>query len=299
MACEPYIKFVPGDLITAESMNEMQTLICTDVDTKVAEGVAGLTSVPNAEDADKLEGKTAEELCQEWLEKALQAIPERTGYMQVFKRLKEDDVAIIEHNLKTSPLVDIYQLRPFDVICAIDDDKHRSKVYFFLYHTSEKKIKDPDGNSVEIEQGDLPVQFKIPLADVLERFKVPYTPDSSLGDLETELWKAMFSPPNDDFDMDDYCHSPWFERCCREERTVESLQKKGDWNDLWLKIVPVKTINKPSSRTDLSNDEVYPTDLTVAHFNMNTVGIKNDASSSPDNGDRVSEDQRLMILLKV
>jgi hypothetical protein len=299
--CKPYVEFAPGDLITAEGMNEMQVLVCEDICKQVEDGVAGVTEVETAKNALKLGGKTTEEICKEWLEKALQAIPKRSGYLKVFKRLKENEINLIEHNLKACPLVDVYQLLPFQVVCAIDEDKEATEAYFYLYHTSEKKIKAPDGTSVEIEHGDLPIQFKMPLFEILELFEVPYTDDSSLGDLETELWKAMFSSPNDDFDMDDYCHSPWFERCCREERTVGSIRKKGDADDLFMKYIPKKTINMSPSLRDgdgnNSQNNSCPKDLTVAHFNMNTTGLMWEPSDS--NTERETQEQKVMVLLKV
>jgi hypothetical protein len=299
--CKPYVEFAPGDLITAEGMNEMQVLVCQDICKQVEDGVAGVTEVETAKNALKLGGKTTEEICKEWLEKALQAIPKRSGYLKVFKRLKENEINLIEHNLKACPLVDVYQLLPFQVVCAIDEDKEATEAYFYLYHTSEKKIKAPDGTSVEIEHGDLPIQFKMPLFEILELFEVPYTDDSSLGDLETELWKAMFSSPNDDFDMDDYCHSPWFERCCREERTVGSIRKKGDADDLFMKYIPKKTINMSPSLRDgdgnNSQNNSCPKDLTVAHFNMNTTGLMWEPSDS--NTERETQEQKVMVLLKV
>lgn len=319
--CKPYVEFAAGNLITAEGMNEMQELICDDIHKHVDEGIASITNVETAENAKMLDGKTVQELCEEWLEKALQAIPKRSGYLKLFKRLKPNNLVAIEHNLKTCPVVDLYQLLSFPVVCAVDDDKSASRAFFFLYHTSEKKIKSPDPSSTDpvvIEDGDLPVQFKMPLMDVLEMYDVPYTNDSSLGDLETELWKAMFSAPNDEFDMEDYCHSPWFERCCREERTVESMKKKGDWDDLWLKTCTRKTVNFPSQ----NQGSMSPLDLHVAHFNMNTIGLMwepvmadngtpidpdgnplddkghNDGSNA-NRDDSGMEEQRLMVILKV
>lgn len=306
--CKPYVKYAPGDLITAEGMNEMQDLICNDIHTHVDEGIASITKVDTAENAEKLDGKTAQELCKEWLEDALEAIPGRSGYMKVFKRLKSDEVGVIEHNLKSCPLVDIYRLLPFEVVCAIDDDKMKQTVNFYLYHTSEKKIPDPESSAanrlppIEIESSEFPVQFKIPLEEILAMFEVPYTDDSGLGDLETELWKAIFSAPNDEFDMEDYCHSPWYERCCREERTVESVKKKGDWDDLWLKIMPIKSVNLFGA----NNDSIAPRDLIVAHFNMNTLGLKwepgavvGTGGEATDNRELIEEEQKLMLLLKV
>jgi hypothetical protein len=49
------------------------------------------------------------------------------------------------------------------------------------------------------------------------------------------------SPPNDQFDPDSYCHSPWFEKCCGEKRSVAELKRHGDLDDIYLKIMPRKT----------------------------------------------------------
>src|SRR5262252_1693576 len=51
--------------------------------------------------------------------------------------------------------------------------------------------------------------------------------------------------PNDEFEEDQYCHSPWFEKCCGEQRTVGELKKRGDWDDIWFQMRPRKTINFP------------------------------------------------------
>ena len=115
---------------------------------------------------------------------------------------------------------------------------------------------------------------------MLERYEVNYTDCSSLGDLETEFWKAFFADPNDNNFVGQYCHSPWYERCCREERTVESLKKKGDWDDLWFQMRPRKTINYPYPGfvVDGGIDPIpplpAPTQIQVVHFDFNTIGIK-------------------------
>ena len=89
---------------------------------------------------------------------------------------------------------------------------------------------------------------------MLARYNVEYNDGSSVGEIETEFWDALFAAPNDTFDDNQYTHSPWFDRCCREERTVKSLKQKGDWDDLWIKVVPRKTINFGSvARSGRSN----------------------------------------------
>ena len=274
-----YLPREPGDLITAEDWNALQQMIKDDIQTKVEEGVEGHTSIEQAENSEKLDGKTVDELTEEILEKAMAAIPERTGYLKLFKKLEVGEESIIEHGLKACPLVDIYQLDYFEVVCAVDEDKTDQWVTFYLYHTSEKKLRitDADGNKktleIEISDGQ---PYKFSLEDMLDRYGVEYTDDSSLGDLETEFWKAFFSDPNDEFDFEQYCHSPWFEHCCREERTVGSLKKKGDWDDLWFQMRPRKTFNYPFTNNDGFDSEFpspAPTQIGVNHYDFDTLGV--------------------------
>lgn len=272
-----YIPRNPGDLITAEDWNDLQERIQGDIESKVQGGIDGIDSVDEAGNAAKLEGKTVEELTQEILDKALAKIPTRTGYLKIFKELKLKEECVIKHDLKACPLVDIYQLDYFKVVCDVDEEKSEQWVTFYLYHSSERKLKSPiaGGGTIEIEptKGQ---PYKIPLAEMLDRYNVQYTEESSLGDLETEFWKAFFADPNDDFDPDQYCHSPWFERCCREERTVKSLKQKGDWDDLWFQVRPRKTINYPFSAEN-GFDSVFPspapTQIGVTHFDFDTLGV--------------------------
>lgn len=281
-----YLPAKPGKLITAEDWNGLQQMIKADIQAKVEEGVEGHTSVEQAGNSDKLDGKTVDELTEEILEKAMAAIPERTGYQKLFKILKKvGEESIIEHGLKACPLVDVYQLDYFEVVCAADDDKVAQWVTFYLYHTSEKKLRNPDSNDkkyIEIEISD-GQPYKFALSEMLDRYDVKYTDDSSLEDLETEFWKAFFADPNDEFDREQYCHSPWYEHCCREERTVGSLKKKGDWDDLWFQMRPRKTFNYPfinynDDGADVAEfDKAFPspapTQIGVKHYDFDTLGV--------------------------
>ena len=156
-----------------------------------------------------------------------------------------------------------------------------------------------DNESIVIEETDGPI-FRTPWSKMLDMLEVEYTASSSLGDLETEFWTAMFSDPNDQFDPDDYCHSPWFERCCREERTVESLKEKGDWDELWLKMIPRKTVNL-AFQPGADEQRVMPLPVNAGHLSHDTVGL---AYLSEDLGGANADIQRpdeicLMVLLKV
>lgn len=268
-----YLPHNPGDLITAEDWNSLQQMIKDDIQKTVQTGVESHTQIEQSENSDKLEGKTLQELSEEILGRALAAIPERTGYMKLFKKLDLGEEKIIEHGLKACPLVDIYQLDYFQVVCAIDKEKMAQWVTFYLYHSSERKVRH-DGVTFEIEISD-GQPYKFSLEEMLDRYNVSYTDESSLNDLETEFWKAFFAAPNDEFDFEQYCHSPWFEHCCREERTVGSLKKKGDWDDLWFQMRPRKTFNYTFTEDNFESafPSPAPTQVGVNHYDFNTLGI--------------------------
>jgi hypothetical protein len=272
MPTESYITRHPGDSITAEDWNDVQIKIKDDIAKQVKDAVDAKTHVADADNAATLDNKTPEELLKDLIEKAVVELHKHTGYRMYFKLLKVGTENIIEHNLGDAPLVDVYQLNYFPVICSEDDQKSDSWVNFYLYHSSEKKLRlEADKPAVEIESAKGPFR-RILFSDMLARYKVQYNEDSTLDDLETEFWKALFSEPNDAFDDDQYCHSPWFDRCCGEKRTVADLKKAGSWDDIWFKMWPLKTINHPVPPSDVDPSPA-PTQLQVEHFDFNTLGL--------------------------
>lgn len=302
----PYLERKPRDLITAEDWNEMQVLIRKDIDAQLRAAIEAIQQVPKSADSSKLGGKTPEELAQQIIDSALQGLNERTGYMRVFKQLqptppapsgqKEDlKISYIEHELKDYPVVDVYQLLPFEVICSEDDVKEKHEVLFYLYHSSEKKIRtkvaDDTIQEAEIEpSGDF--VFKIPFSKMLELYKVEYDDDSSLGDLETDFWEAFYSAPDDEFEDDQDCHSPWFDRCCGERRSVGELKKRGDWDDMWFQMRPVKTINS-------DGESRLPPFVGVAQLDFDRVGLVYRPVQQGDDNTVPTEPLPVMVLLKV
>lgn len=268
MATEtPYISRNPGDLIAASDWNNVQSEIKEDIGKRIKEAIKNLTTVPNSENTHKIDNQTADELTRAILEKAKQELPLRTGYLRVFRSIKLNEEIVIKHNLGAYPNVDIYQLDEFSVICSEDDEKSKNdKTLFYLYHTSEKRLRATISStvqSVDIEpSGRTP--FRIPFSEMLSLYRVSYTDTSSLGDLETEFWDAFLKDQNDEFNDDQYCHSPWFDRCCGEKRTVADLKQRGDWDELWFKVMPRKTI-------PFTNP--IPLSLHVLQFSLNTLGI--------------------------
>jgi len=332
---QPYVQRNPGDLITSGDWNDVQVDVKKDIASQIQTAVGQINNVQHAGDADTLGGQTPGQLTQAIIDKILAAIPGRTGYQMIFKRLRTCEEKLIKHSLHNFPLVDVYQLDYFEAVCAkgetIQEESDRF-VNMYLYHTSEKRIRIPGSppTVVDIEPPDS-TPYKIPFADMLDRYKIQYTDTTSLDDLETDFWTAFFSSPNDQFDPDQYCHSPWFEKCCGEKRSVKELKGRGDWDDIWLKMQPRKTINYPwqDSDTDpcLRQGPILripigrepapqapqaPTDapskIQVVHFDFDTVGVKLigapdypaalKASGAPVPPD-FDKEAKLMVLLKV
>ena len=290
----PYVPQNPGDLITAEAWNEMQIKVKEDIAKQIQEAIPKVDNVPNANNAHKLENQTPEELTNAILEKARQELQKRSGYKMLFKRLVWDadkgkgEEKVVKHDLAAAPLVDVYQLDYFKVVCSEDEEKHLAWTNFYLYHTSEKKIRfTPTGGgtaeTIEIEPKDSH-PYRIPFSEMLSLYKVEYTDTTSLDDLVNEFWKALFADPNDEFDESQFCYSPWFDKCCCDQRTVADLKSRGDWDDLWFQMRPSKNILYIASETETTTVderrdtvaaiESTPTITRVVHFDFNTLGIK-------------------------
>jgi hypothetical protein len=304
----PYIRREPRDLITAEDWNQVQVLIKADVTARLQKAIDEIQLVPRAEDADKLGGKTPEELAKAIIEAAMQEANKRTGYMRIFKSLEPTardadgeferanaKVSIVEHGLKDFPVTDVYRLERFPVVCSEDDNRHLEEVLFYLYHSSEKRMKDPTpGGTASVEIEPASGTFRIPFAKMLELYKVEYDDGSSLADLETEFWQAFLATPNDPFDDDDYCHSPWFDRCCGENRPVGTLKRRGDWDEMWFQCRPAKTINAPTPESATAEEERRPVHVRVEQYDFDKLGLM---YVVPTGGEL--KRQPVMVLLKV
>jgi hypothetical protein len=307
---DPYIARNPGDLITAQDWNAIQTMIKDDITGQVSDAVDGITSVPQAEDASKLEGKTVDELAQAVFDYVMRQLPKRTGYLSVFKDLHLDEEAVIEHKLSAMPLVDVYQLEYFEVVASEDDNVFKTLTTFFLHHTSERTIRYRDpGASTPPETIDIDPPnghpYHIPFKVMLELYDVEVHDDSSLDDIETEFWTAFNESPNDEFGDDQIFHSPWFDRCCGERRTVKSLAR--DWDDIWFQCRPRKTINYPGHSFSEGEDPfAAPTQIQVAQFDLDSIGLTLldtpvvDPWPLADNNEPLPKDHlKVLVLLKV
>ena len=280
-ATDPYVPALPGHLITAEAWNEMQKKIQEDIEAKVKKGVYEKTTIQNAENAGKLENKTPEQLAKDIVDKALAELTKVTGYRNYFKLLELDEETTIKHDLRAFPLVDIYELEHFPVICSEDEEKSLISVTYFLFQSGEKVLRlpgSPPGTpGVEIQPTKEPY-FRIPFSEMLHRYDVEFDENSTLDDLETEFWEAFFKAPNDEFHDDQYGHSPWFDRCCGDRRTVGALKRAGNWDELWFKMIARKTINFTDFDASPPNAapapmNAAPAPIQVVHYDFDTIGL--------------------------
>lgn len=279
----PYVEQQPRDILTAESWNRMQVLIKEDIRTTSRQAAEAIEQVAQAGNAERLEGRSAAELGDDILKKVLDEVRSRRGYLEVFRILELGKESEIEHGLGAFPLVDVYQLDYFPVVCCEDKEEYPAWVTFYLHHDSERSLRykgeGETKGSMEIQPRKGPWQG-VPFHKFLERYKVPYEPDQSLGDLEGEMWNAFFADPSEPFHDDQICHSPWFDKCCREEKSVRELKKSRDWDSLWVKYLPRKTINypAPTASTETTPTEALPTpaptQVQVTQYDWNKLGLR-------------------------
>lgn len=307
----PYVPASPGDLITSEDWNAMQRQIRRDIVETSQKEAQKITHVQAADNAGKLEGKSLADLTDEVVRRAVAEVRAQSGYMQVFAVLRVGEPKVIQHNFHLSPLTDVYGLPYFPVLCSEDGQATAMWVNFYLYHSSEKRLRNPDPAGtprhfdIEPQRGQA---FRIPFKDLLSRYRIDYDDDSSISDVETELWDRLFAPPNDRFHDDQYGHSPWFDRCCREEKRVGDLKRHDDWNELWVQLRPRKTINY----TAATPVPPAPVNVQVEHYDFDTTAVTLLApvptafarwtdQSVPTTGEdgNNSDELKVMILLKV
>jgi hypothetical protein len=280
----PYIPHQPGDLITAEDWNAVQVDVQSDIAKQTAAAFANVKDVDHATNADKVGGMSVDDLTKSIIDKINQQLPKRTGYMKVFCNLPIHRDKLVQHGLKVYPVTDVYQLDYFQAVCAKSErteDQMVEWLLFYLYHAEERRLRIPPSTvAIEIETDP---KFRVPWMTLVDQFKdqqlLSYTDDTTLDELEVAFWHALFnSPPNDAFDPDTYCHSPWFEKCCGEKRTVGELRKRGDLPQIYFKMKPQKTINFVPLTTPVANDPdkdalPEPTNVRVSQLDPDTIAL--------------------------
>jgi hypothetical protein len=307
----PYIPAKPGDLISAQDWNGVQEQVKEDIAKRIGTAVAAIKTVDRSHDAEKLGGQTPDDLAKYILDYVTRQLPKRTGYLAVFKELKAGVESVVTHKLGAFPLDDVYQLDYFDVVASEDGHITTESATFFLHHASERTIRfRGEGDSPSSTVTPVPIDppdghpYHIPFKHMLELYGVETPDDAPLGDIETEFWQAFNSAPNDQFGDDQIFHSPWFDRCCREERTWHALAR--DIDEMFVQCRPRKTINYTAPATAVAKGgdaklpslvpgavPAAPTMVQVTQFDFDSVGLRFLRPPNP------SEHLKVLVLLKV
>jgi hypothetical protein len=302
----PYIDRKPGDLITADDWVRLQGLIRSDIAKQVGDAIAALTNVATSDDATKVGGLTPDDLSKRILDYVERQLPKRTGYLSVFRKLEIGKESVIDHKLGTWPLTTIFQLDYFRIVAAEDGHVFDALATFFLHHKSESRIRyrpenDPGGGlqSVDIDPpGGHP--YHVPWKHMLELYGVDTPDDATLDEVESEFWQKFNAAPNDTFDDDQYYHSPWFDRCCGERRTVRQLAR--DWDDIYFQIRPRLTVNYVRSPDKGGLPMPAPTMVEVVQYDLESSGVillDNPVVPQQDPLPWPSDHLKVMVLLKV
>lgn len=304
----------PGDLITAQLFNGLQDKLKKDTAEEIDKAIKALHKVDQSGDSEKLGGKTSDELEERILKRALQEIPKRTGYKRIFKRLeKKDEPEIVWHGLRNFPLVDVYQLDYFKVVCGNDEEKEDQFVNFYLYHSDETELRSVADKTKKViieSSAEGQFVFKIKFVEMLKDLGITYTQSQSLGDVVTEFWQALFKKPNDKFDPDQYCNSPWFEKCCGENRSMAQIEQRDNIDELWFQMRARKTVNFPYLPEPVSspptNRGIFPNNVEVVQLDFDNIGVKllnapfyETGTGLPTADDINMNELKLMLLLKV
>jgi hypothetical protein len=229
------------------------------------------TTATKAGDATLLAGQTPDQLMRDIITAALAEMKKQhTYYGWYFKRVRMDHQSLIKHGMGRFPLVDVYQLDYFKVVSPEDGKTHVTWVNFYLYHSSEDRIRHSSG-SIEIEPSN-EEPFYIPLADFLDLLEIDYDDKRGIDDIENDIWRALDEREgNDRFDDTHHTSSPWFSGCCRQSLRVGELKKRGDWDDLRVQLRPRKTINLTVTSED---NKPMPNQIEVAQLSLNTIGLQ-------------------------
>jgi hypothetical protein len=235
---KPYLPRNPGDPVTAEDWNELQTKVRSDIAAQVgaAKDDVRKTGVDRAGNADKFAGRSdtawIQELDQHYAPKNHDH-EGRSVYRRYIKDFTTDpglDQVLLTHKLGRYPLVDVFELLP---TTNGANGTAGCKLFFFYGHVDEETY----GLSVRV--GRDRVRLGVPFDQVLAELEVAYDEDSAIGDVVNDMWDALRKDPNDEVK---HCTSPWIDSACGEARTVGELKRSQQWDDLRLALRPDKCV---------------------------------------------------------
>lgn len=238
-ATTPYIPRAPGDLLTAEDWNDVQTMTRADMAAQLAATVDEIIHgrVDHAGDAERFATMTPDAwtaLLDERYAPKHHDHEGTVGYRRYVKHFdSEVSKVLLNHNLGRFPLVDIYELLPVVGPDAEAPDLNACKVLFFNGHA------DADRYDLRVRAYGERALRGIIFARWLAELGVVYTDDSSISDVVNDMWDAFMKDPNDEI-PDGHCQTGWIADCCERNRTVGELKRAGEWDDLFIALRPRK-----------------------------------------------------------
>lgn len=314
----PYLPQDPGDLITAEAWNEVQIEVKKDIHARVGEVQKDLDDFKEAPvDADTFDGKTPQDWTDQFDQRYAQQMHSHDTVKQYQRLFLEMETmlattpprlqpAVIIHNMKRHPQVQVYELLDLPLMREIPDNTLRS--YKFAI-AGPPHASDPEAMEFKTRSWD-ERHWGDPLDSILEglmwelskqerkalqaKFKPSFTLNAWIANLEETLFEP--GPAQYHFDMGDVYRTQWVKD--RANQKVEDLMNAGEW--------PPRLVYRPRL-IDMIDVAIEPNDnhvvirhqgvVEIYHLNMNEVEIQpiylNDDDRAP-----VSE-VHLMVLLKV
>jgi hypothetical protein len=292
---QPYIEAHPGELITAQSWNEVQVDIKKDIAAEIEAAKEDIrqTGVDKAKDADEFADKTEAQ----WLDELDQRYAAKTHdhegkevRRRYIKQFRPDvNEALLTHGLGLYPLVDVYRLLP--VTTAGDAKFTACKILFFASHADADEL----GLRVRVYR-DRALRG-IPFEHIAAEIGLQYTDDSSIADVIDDFWTQFMLDPNDEIE---HCQTGWIDDCCEKNRTVGELKKSGDWDDLYIGLNPQKCgLGAELTLDDASNVKPPACRVEVSHVNYDTLHILAETQNWPTDPDGNPELLDLMLLLRI
>jgi hypothetical protein len=295
---QPYVEAHPGELITAQAWNEVQVDVKKDIGDEIEAAKADLrrTGVDKAKNADEFAGKSEDEWTKENDERyALKGHNHEglTVYRRYIKQFTPDvNEALIVHELKRYPLVDVYELRP----PVTKGDKFLAcKILFFNGHA------DTDDFGLRVTVYRDRALRGIPFEHLAQEIGLQYTDDSYIADVVDDFWTQFLLDPNDEIE---HCQTPWIDDCCERNRTVGELKRGGDWDDLFIALDPHKCGVGAELQTSPDGDHtrnlLEPTcRIEVSHVNYDTLHVLAEKVNWPKDAQGNDTPIDLMLLLRI
>jgi hypothetical protein len=315
----PYVEYNPGDLITAESTNEMQVLIKEDILAQVGAVSDALDDfIEGPINATTFDGRTSTEWQTHFdgryarLDHSHESV---RHYQRYFLELEtviagpggNDRLqpAVLIHGMGREPVVQVYALlnlpiefgdRPGggarrDFKFCVTGPEHSDDMEAAELKTrswDERHWGDPFDLIVDSLTRDLPPQEA---EAIMRDFQDNFTLNAWITRLQQRLFEP--GPAQYHFDAGDVYQTQWVRD--RGSRRVSELKETGEWPPRFVyRPVLVNGLQALQRRGD--NEDTLEPLVGIAHVNLNEVEIA--VVSTVDVGDDQPDEAHLMVILR-